>query len=165
VGRAVERWHDFFVAEVGASAALTGLVFVGVSLNLSRILGFAGLPNRALQALGLLMIILVLASLMLLPGQSGFALGVELIGIGGLAWAIGAWLDVGILRGKPSDAYRRQHGFNTLLFQGATLPYVVGGALLLSGNPGGLYWVAAAMLMSFVRATLDAWVLLVEINR
>jgi modulator of FtsH protease len=74
-------------------------------------------------------------------------------------------MDSTILRGKTADAYRRQHLFNMVLFQLAILPYVVGGALLLAGHPDGLYWVAAAMLMSFVRATLDAWVLLVEINR
>jgi modulator of FtsH protease len=160
----MERWHDFFVAEAGASAALAGLVFVGVSLNLSRILTFPGLPNRALQALMVLLVILLAASLMLIPDQSGLALGIELVGIAGIAWLIGLRMDAGILRGK-TDAYRRQHLFNMARFQAAILPSVVGGALLLTGNPGGLYWVAAAMLMSFVRATLDAWVLLVEINR
>jgi hypothetical protein len=29
----------------------------------------------------------------------------------------------------------------------------------------GLYWVAAAVIVSFVKAISDAWVLLVEINR
>jgi hypothetical protein len=29
----------------------------------------------------------------------------------------------------------------------------------------GLYFVAAAIIFSFVKAVLDAWVLLVEINR
>jgi hypothetical protein len=44
-------WENFFIAEVGASAALTGLIFVGVSINLARILSFPKLPNRALQPL------------------------------------------------------------------------------------------------------------------
>jgi modulator of FtsH protease len=34
-----ESWEPFFVAQVGASAALTGLVFVALSINLSRIIG------------------------------------------------------------------------------------------------------------------------------
>jgi modulator of FtsH protease len=29
-------WDNFFLAEAGASAALTGLIFVGVSINLTK---------------------------------------------------------------------------------------------------------------------------------
>ena len=38
-------WANFFVAEVGASAALSGLVVVAISINLSRILFFPQLPG------------------------------------------------------------------------------------------------------------------------
>ena len=33
-----EQWHDMFVAMAGAVAALTGLIFVAVSINLERVL-------------------------------------------------------------------------------------------------------------------------------
>ncbi|HYB02575.1 MAG TPA: hypothetical protein VED37_20280 [Ktedonobacteraceae bacterium] len=62
-------WENFFIAEVGASAALLGLIFVGVSINLTRILSISGLPNRALLALIILLTILVISSLLLVPEQ------------------------------------------------------------------------------------------------
>jgi hypothetical protein len=33
-----ERWHDMFVAMARAAAALTGLIFVAVSINLEQVL-------------------------------------------------------------------------------------------------------------------------------
>ncbi|HEX2746304.1 MAG TPA: hypothetical protein VHN16_18150 [Streptosporangiaceae bacterium] len=33
-----ETWHDFFIAAAGAAAALSGLIFVAVSINLRDIL-------------------------------------------------------------------------------------------------------------------------------
>ncbi len=44
---ATAGWETFFVAEVGAAAALTGLLFVAVSINLTKVLAFPQLPGRA----------------------------------------------------------------------------------------------------------------------
>ena len=46
-----------------------------------------------------------------------------------------------------------------------TLPYVVGGLLLIADADGGLYWVIAGVVGAIVGAVLNAWVLLVEILR
>ena len=50
------EWDSFFVAEVGAAAALTGLLFVAVSNNLDRILQFPKLPSRAAETMSLLLL-------------------------------------------------------------------------------------------------------------
>lgn len=42
-------WTDLYVASAGASAALTGLLFVAVSVNIQDFLEYAGLPARALR--------------------------------------------------------------------------------------------------------------------
>jgi modulator of FtsH protease len=62
-------WHDFFLAVAGASAALLGLLFVGVSINLTAITGTerVDLRARAGQAFANLNIVLVIALLMLVP--------------------------------------------------------------------------------------------------
>src|SRR5271170_7159205 len=75
-------WENFFVAEAGASAALAGLLFVAVSINLTRILAFPHLPGRAAEALIVLLSVLTSATFGLVPNQGAAALGAELLATG-----------------------------------------------------------------------------------
>ena len=61
------NWHDFLVAELGASAKFTGLLFVSLSVNQTRILQFGGLPERGLQALTSIFLVFIIATLALAP--------------------------------------------------------------------------------------------------
>lgn len=160
----MQAWANFFLAEAGASAALAGLVFVGVSLNLTKILAGAALPNRALQALILLLTILIVASLMLVPGQPINAVGMETLLVGLVVWGVITYFDVRSIRTTETQ-FRRVITFNMVLDQATTLPYVIAGLAVLAQGESGLYWLAPAMLFSFIKAIMDAWVLLVEINR
>ena len=45
-GYDIEPWHDFFVAQAGAGAALTGLVFVAISINLTKLLSQRAVQGR-----------------------------------------------------------------------------------------------------------------------
>jgi hypothetical protein len=58
----LDDWGDFFVAQAGAAVALAGLVFVGVSINLDKIIAIPSLPGRALEAMVLLVAVLVESS-------------------------------------------------------------------------------------------------------
>jgi len=75
-------WSELFVASAGASAALAGLVFVAVSINVERILQFRGLPERAPVTVLLLLSVVLVSIMGLVPGQSHIALGIELLGEG-----------------------------------------------------------------------------------
>src|SRR5918997_3619186 len=76
------EWTDFFVAGAGASAALAGLVFVAVSINIDRILRLPGVPDRALATVLLLLGVVLVSMVALIPGQSRTALGAELLVVG-----------------------------------------------------------------------------------
>jgi hypothetical protein len=71
-------WGGFGGAMAGATAALTGLLFVAVSLNLGRILEFPGLPTRAAQTLMLFAAPLFTGLLLIVPGQPAAALAVSI---------------------------------------------------------------------------------------
>ncbi|HTZ01124.1 MAG TPA: hypothetical protein VMC05_02240 [Xanthobacteraceae bacterium] len=157
-------WETFFAAQVAASATLAGLLFVAVSFNLTKILSNPALPNRALAGFYLLLAVLVISSLMLVPGQPRRFIGAEVLVVAAVLWAVVTRLDVAALRGSPADVrtYFVRHFF---LFQAAVLPYLIGAVMILAGAGSGLYWLAAAIIFSLFTAFIEAWVLLVEINR
>jgi hypothetical protein len=164
VAQDLSGWSAFFTAQLAASATLAGLLFVGLSLNLVKILANRSLPNRALAGFCVLLAILLVSSLVLLPGQSLGLLGAEILAVGLLLWGVVTFLDLNALRRSQSE-HRRHFVRHLLCFQVAAAPYLIGGVVLLTGAPAGLYWVAAAVILSLVATFLEAWVLLVEINR
>jgi modulator of FtsH protease len=157
-------WSDFAVAVAGAAAALSGLLFVAVSINIQRILSFAHLPARAGQTLIMLIAPLVVSTLVLVPGQPRGALAAELIAGGGLLGAALGWLN----RPSTKSAEETRAGW----FAGRFLPslatavlLVIAGVTLIAAAGGGLYWIAPAVLIAFLGGLGNAWVLLVEILR
>jgi hypothetical protein len=68
-GYTTEGWGELFLAEAGASAALGGLLFVAVSINLNRIIALRSLPGAALGAIVLLVAVLMVSTFALVPGQ------------------------------------------------------------------------------------------------
>src|SRR5256885_813796 len=85
---AIEGWHDFYLASAGASAALLGLLFVGVSINLAAIAAKERPDLRARAGLAFSNLIYVLiVSLVLLtadPEPQGLALSLGAVAALGL---------------------------------------------------------------------------------
>jgi hypothetical protein len=160
----IARWNSFFMAEVGAAAALAGLLFVAISINVGEILKDSYLPMRAGQTIGILIASLVEASLVLMPGQTVQTLGTEVLVVGALMcvmsalvlWRSHQWLESLPLEWRVS---------RVLLWVGGTILPPVAGVALLAGGSWGLYVLAAAILVAFLVAALNAWVFLVEILR
>jgi modulator of FtsH protease len=66
----MHAWEGFFTAQVASTAALAGLLFVALSVNVARILQYPWLPERAAQTLVVLMGALAISSFMLFPAAS-----------------------------------------------------------------------------------------------
>jgi hypothetical protein len=158
-------WANFFMTAASASAALAGLVFVALSVNIARIIEVPHLPSRAGATIGTLILILV-SSMAVLIQQPPIALGVEILLFGICAWIL-----------KARSAYRSfadrvktqrpvfEAVTETVLGQIQVLPFIVGAVLLILGNDYGLYWVAGGIIAVFVFSVYNSWVLLVEILR
>src|SRR3954470_18546721 len=78
----IAAWGDFANTVAGGAAALAGLLFVGLSLNLSEVLKYPGVPARAIATLGLTVAILLSAIFVATPGQGHRALAAEIALIG-----------------------------------------------------------------------------------
>jgi hypothetical protein len=157
----IAEWADFANTVAGGAAALAGLLFVGLSLNLSEVLKYPGVPARAAVTLGLTVAILLTAIFMATPGQDHRVLAAE-VGVVGLATVVGV---IAGLRQQRKGRHPARALTSTLLLGVPGLLLIVAAVSLWLQRGGGLYWVTAAVATGFVSATANAWVLLVEIKR
>ncbi len=157
-------WTSFFSAQVSASATLTGLLFVAVSINLTRILEFQQLAALTAKALAMLMAVLLTSTFCLVPGQTRQTLGLELAVFGVFSWIVITFLLRAAVRDNsyitPGERF-----FKTVISHAATLPTIVCGVSLLVGRGGGLYWLLGTVFLALLGAIFDGWVLLIEIKR
>jgi modulator of FtsH protease len=160
----VEEWQTFFAAQVGASAALTGLVFVALSINLQRIMQARSLIGRAAEAVILLVAPVIIGLAMLAPYDSVRTTG-ALTGIA----ALGFWVFVVVILFRGGESAGNRPGLERMarvgLAQASLVPPIVGAGIMLGGSTAGAGLVALGVVVSICAGILDAWVLLVEILR
>jgi hypothetical protein len=155
-------WHNFFMGSLGASAAFTGLLFVAISINLQQILKFPRLPGRAAGALGMLLSALFVSSFGLAPGESHEAFGIEIACTGLVVIIQAVWVSISKFDAADPLWWTIQP-LAALLLPGVT--FVAGGISVAASAGGGLYWVLAGTLLAYLVASMEAWVLLIEILR
>ena len=160
----MKEWNDFYLATAAAAATLTGLIFVGISINLTHILSFPLLVIKASVALILLLMILIFSALLLVPQKSHSLIGYETIILGSIVWILITRADFKIYYQSLKE-FKRIYLFTLLFDQLATILYIIGGIFLILSRTSGLYWTVTAIFLSFIKSVYDAWVLLIEIKR
>jgi modulator of FtsH protease len=154
---AAASWSDFATMIGGASGALTGLLFVAVSLNANRIAGHAGLRASAAQTLVLFLTPLTIAAALLTPHQPDWVLGAELIAIG-LVAGMSLLVNHRVKLGLADEDLRLISIFNrTPPNVIAMLLVLASGAIVAAGESAGLYLLFPASILAFVSGVLNAW--------
>ncbi len=160
MGYLPELWHDFGVAVGGPAGALTGLLFVAVSIKSDTLAKSRSLASRAAQTL-VLFITPALGAIMLAAPQPGDALGGELIA---LAAVSGTALYILDRRGGHDETsgvarYIERASPNTITpgFFG------LAGVTFLAAAGGGLYWLIPAAVFSLAGGVINAWLFLIRV--
>jgi hypothetical protein len=160
----INEWQALLAVNAGASATFTGLVFVAVSINLTRIISIPGLPGRAVESISQFLQVFFLCTAALIPRQSTTALAVEVLSIGIASWALQIATHIKYARSRSG------HPLTWLLARIvqthlASIPFFVAGIYLSVGSSAGLYWLVPGFVFSFLAGVANAWILLVEILR
>lgn len=156
----IASWTGFLSVAAGVAATLTGLIFVAISINLSRILESQSLADRAAEAIMQMFGALVVSIWTLVPGQSNLLLGVGMAVAGLVLWMLQTMLQY-----RSYSRQRMRPIFSIAVSQFATLPFCVAGISLATETFGGLYWMVPGIILSITIGVSNAWVLLVEILR
>ncbi len=157
-------WTGFGATVAGSAATLAGLLFIAVSINLQRILQYPNLPGRSGETLIFFGFPLVVALLLVVPGQARPALAAELAATGLVIGAVMLVIDrrSGRSAEETTMSWLATRFVPTLASCGAV---VAAGFSLLAGGGGGLYWLVPAVLVAIIAGLGNTWVLLVEILR
>jgi hypothetical protein len=156
-----EQWHDFFVMVGGGTAALAGLVFVAMSINLEQVTRDATHLNRAIGTLTGFSYAFILCGLALIGGQDHRLLGGEwLVLAGGAAYVYLRGYILALRQGGRREALSQGR---VVFGMGCYLAQIVGAVMLMLGNAAGLQLAAAGMMLFFASLISGAWLLLVGI--
>jgi hypothetical protein len=161
VGYTTAMWLGFGEALAAVAGALTGLLFVAVSVKSDVLAASRSLSSRAAQTLVLFMTSVLIAVLLVAP-QPPAALGSELLAVAVVSGTALLILDRRAGHGSDQRVARFIERFspNTIT---AVLVGVAGLTLLLQAG-GGLYWLIPAAVTSLLGGVVNAWLFLVRVT-
>ena len=158
---ATAMWLGFGEALAAVAGALTGLLFVALSVKGNVLAASRTLSSRAAQTLVLFMTSVLMAILLVAP-QPPAALGWELLAVAVVSGTALLVLDrrAGHATGPGAARFIERFSPNTIT---AVLVGVAGVTFLLKAG-GGLYWLIPAAMASLLGGVVNAWIFLVRVT-
>jgi len=157
----IAQWQNFFVMVGGGAAALAGLVFIAMSINLPIITQDTTHKNRAIATLTGFTSVFMICAFALIGSCNHQWIGVE-------------WLFFSLVTAITyTRAYIRARktgkssvGLSVGRFiagNACFLAEIIGSVLLMSGYVTGLYLASAALVLSFAFFISGAWLLIIGV--
>lgn len=162
----VEGWHDFYHLIGDASAALLGLLFVSLSLNVGVVTRKANTDLRllAVQTFISYLSTLMFAMIFLIPNQGPMGLGLPMLGIDLIVLSVTV---VRILEMRRNRPHLGVGGGFVLRFAAPLICFVAVLIIAISvilGETDGLYWFVPVVIILFWVASINAWNLLLQLG-
>ncbi len=154
-----EQWNNFFVLVGTGSAALTGLVFVALSINVKGVAKDATHRYRAINMLSGFTSVFIISSLALMGRQTYRTLAIEWLIVSVLAAAINT---NGYVQGFRLSGSR--YALSPVRVAGGSACYlaqVIGSLMLYFGSGTGIYISAIAVIVNFCFLVSGSWLLIV----
>ena len=159
-------WINYFTITGSIASGLTGLIFVGLSVNLKKIFCItkAHLPSRAVGSLVLITNIVIVCNLCLIPAQPLGMLGTEIGILAIIIWFTLSRLDFKTYH-RVEDLYKKLYFRNLFFLQLSILPFLIASLFLIFGSATAFYILVPGIIFSLIKSLLDIWFLTVDIHK
>ena len=153
----IEFWHDLYVMLGGSAAALAGLIFIAMSLQIGAIAKNEVFRARASSNTFMIVTLVINAAAILVP-QGTVALGIELCFTALLYVPFFLWRTLRVKRITKSIPKRA--------FISTFFPIIgfMGGVSLIFQSGGGMYIIAIQSVAILAWAIFNAWSLMLAAN-
>ena len=145
-------WQNFYIMIGTANAAITGLLFVALSMHLKQILSHPIYKPRAIVVLTILTTQIVISAIVLAP-QPRVLMGFEILGINFFFLALN-------LRYRAPLTITGGTAL-TIVFR---VLYVLASLSLITGVGGGFYILGGILTLTVARSLSSCWTLLTAIE-
>jgi hypothetical protein len=161
VGYTTTAWLSFGEAVAAVAGALTGLLFVALSVRSGAIGASRSLSSRAAQTLVLFMTSVLVAVLLVAP-QPSAAFGSELLAVALVTGTTLLILDRRAGHSTDQGVVQYIERFSPNMITAALVG--VAGLTFLVKAGGGLYWLIPAIMASLLGGVVNAWLFLIKVT-
>jgi hypothetical protein len=153
-------WGGFSETVAAVAGALTGLLFVALSVKGTALSASRALRSRAAQTLVLFLTSVMIAIVLVAP-QPAAAVGSELLALAAVAGVALFILDrrAGQASEPGVTRFVQRYSPNTI----TAILVGIAGATLIARSGGGLYWLIPAVTASLIGGAINAWLFLVRL--